>query len=243
MTHCLNNCYWNMPYRRLPKTDAARIKALKTLLDNNDIYTARNRFIDWKSINKAKPAYDRLLTAHQQYRLCVGEQKRHTTRLAKLQHYATMYLSHFIQVLLMSVERGEIKRQTLELYGLPDNASSLPNIKSAEGVMEWMPKIIEGEKKRVRTGGRPIYNPTIGMISTHYDIFKNAYSQQQTLVKCTQMAQKDIVKMRPEVDEILLELWNQIEKHFEKEPPETRFDACRKFGIVYYYRRHEEHIY
>ena len=31
-----------MPYRRLPKTDAARLKALKTLLDNNDIYTVRN---------------------------------------------------------------------------------------------------------------------------------------------------------------------------------------------------------
>ena len=52
-----------MPYRRLPKTDAARLRALKTLLDNNDIYTVRNRFIDWKTLNRAQPAYDRLLTA------------------------------------------------------------------------------------------------------------------------------------------------------------------------------------
>lgn len=52
-----------MPYRRLPKTDAARLKALKTLLDNNDIYTARNKFIDWKLINSAQPLHDRLLTA------------------------------------------------------------------------------------------------------------------------------------------------------------------------------------
>ena len=45
-----------MPYRRLPKTDAARLKALKTLLDNNDIYTVRNKFIDWKLINNAQNA-------------------------------------------------------------------------------------------------------------------------------------------------------------------------------------------
>lgn len=56
-----------MPYRRLPKTDAARLRALKTLLDNNDIYTVRNRFIDWKTLNRAQPAYDRLLTASEQY--------------------------------------------------------------------------------------------------------------------------------------------------------------------------------
>ena len=43
-----------MPYRRLPKTDAARLRALKTLLDNNDIYTVRNRFIDWKTLNRAQ---------------------------------------------------------------------------------------------------------------------------------------------------------------------------------------------
>ena len=56
-----------MPYRRLPKTDAARLKALKMLLENESVYAARNRFIDWSVINRARPAYDRLLTAVQQY--------------------------------------------------------------------------------------------------------------------------------------------------------------------------------
>ena len=52
-----------MPYRRLPKTDAARLKVLKTVLENNDIYTVRNRVVDWSVLNKCRPAYDRLLTA------------------------------------------------------------------------------------------------------------------------------------------------------------------------------------
>ena len=94
-----------MPYRRLPKTDAARLKALKTLLDNNDVYTVRDRFIDWKSLNRAQPAYDRLLTAAEQYRINLNAQVRNAKKIDRLQRNATMYVSHFMQVLLMAVER------------------------------------------------------------------------------------------------------------------------------------------
>nr|WP_315347445.1 hypothetical protein [Hoylesella enoeca] len=232
-----------MPYRRLPKTDAARLKALKTLLDNNEVYTVRNRFIDWQTLNRAQPAYDRLLTACEQYRVCLQAQTRSSSRFDKLQHKASIYVSHFLQVLLMAVERGEIKRQHLTLYGLPHDATSLSNFKTTDGLIEWGKSVLEGEKARLKKGGRPIYNPTIGMVSTHWDIFKNIYEQQKILQSRTQKALDDIQKLRPEVDEILLDLWNQIEKHFENEPPEVRFEACRKFGVVYYYRRHEEHLY
>ena len=85
-----------MPYRRLPKTDTARLKALKTLLDNNDTYTVRERFIDWKTINKAQPAYDKLLTASEQSKVNLKAQTRFTGKIDKLQKNAMMYLSHFL---------------------------------------------------------------------------------------------------------------------------------------------------
>ena len=232
-----------MPYRRLPKTDAARLRALKTLLDNNDIYVVRNRFLDWKTLNRAQPAYDRLLTANEQFRVSSQAQTRHTAKLERLQRNATIYVSHFVQVLLMSVERGETKRQLLPLYGLEEDATTVPNIKTLDRLVEWGEKIVEGEKERIKKGGRPIYNPSIGMVSTHLDIFREAYEQQRRLQQRTQKVVDDLQSIRPEVDEILLDLWNQIEKHFENEPPEVRFAECRKFGVVYYYRRHEPHDY
>ena len=232
-----------MPYRRLPKTDAARLRALKTLLDNNDVYVVRNRFLDWKTLNRAQPAYDRLLTANEQYRVSSQAQTRHTAKLEKLQRNATIYVSHFVQVLLMSVERGETKRQLLPLYGLEADTTTVPNIKTLERLLEWGDKIVAGEKERIKKGGRPIYNPSIGMVSTHLDIFREAFEQQRRLQQRTQKVVADLQAIRPEVDDILLELWNQIEKHFENEPPEVRFAECRKFGVVYYYRRHEPHDY
>lgn len=232
-----------MPYRRLPKTDAARLKALKTLLDNNDIYTVRNNFVGWKSLNKAQSAYDRLYTACSQYRLLLVAQKRHTAKIDRLMRNASMYVSHFLQVLFLAVERKEIKKHNLELYGLTPETTALPNIKSPEGLLEWAPKVIHGEKMRLKKGGRPIYNPTIGMVSTHYEIFREMYAKQRASVMKTQKALEDVQSQREEIDALLLDIWNQIERHYENEPPERRYAECRKLGVVYYYRRNEKHLY
>ena len=232
-----------MPYRRLPKTDSARLKTLKTLLDNDDIYTVRNRFVDWKTLNEAKTAYERLQTAVDQYRISFQAQTRHSTRMDKLQRNATIYVSHFLQVLLMSVERGEIKRATLSLYGLDQHATGIPNIKTIAGLLEWGQKAITGEKARMKAGGRPIYNPPIGVVTTHIEIFKEFYGQQQQLMQRTKQNLEDLSQLRPVVDEIIFQLWNQIEAHFQSEPPEVRFAECRKLGVIYYYRKNEEHLY
>ena len=230
-----------MPYRRFPKTDAARLRALKTLLDNNEIYVVRNRFIDWQTLNRAQPAYDRLLTACEQYKLALAAQTRNRHKMERSMQLAQMYVGHFIKVLLMSVERGEIKKQHLPLYGFAEEDSNVPLLNTVNTIKEWGQKIIEGEKARLKKGGRPIYNPSIGMVSTHYDIFVTANTQQNELQERTKKAGAEVAKLRPEVDAILQDLWNQIEKHYENEPPEVRFKKCREFGIIYYYRRHEPH--
>ena len=91
-----------MPYRRLPKTDAGRLKALKTVIDNNDLYTVKNRVVNWKTLNDARTAYEKLLTATEQYRISLAAQLRTSGKMGKLQHNATMYVSHFVQVLFLS---------------------------------------------------------------------------------------------------------------------------------------------
>lgn len=229
-----------MPYRRLPKTDAARLKALKTLLDNDDIYTVRNNVVDWRLLNAAQTAYDKLYTACGQYKLMLKAQTRQTPKVDRLLRNASMYVSHFLQVLFLSVERKEIKSVNLALYGLDSDTTALPNIKSADGLLEWAPKVVAGEKARVKKGGRPIYNPTIGMVSTHYEIFREVYEKQRLVMLRTQRALEAVQRQRPEVDSLLLGIWNQVEKHFEGEPMEIRLAECRKLGVVYYYRRNEE---
>ena len=105
--------------------------------------------------------------------------------------------------------------------------------------MEWGTKVIEGEKARLKKGGKPVLSPPIGAVITHFDVFKNMLVAQKQYQARSAKALTDITILRPKVDSVILKLWNQIEKHFENEPPERKFDLCRKYGVVYYYRRHE----
>ena len=230
-----------MPYRRLPKTDAARLKALEALADNNEVYTVEGRFLDRKLIARVQKLYAALSDAVGQHSIAMRTQVRYSKRIAGLQRNAMTYLSHFLQVLFLAVERGEVSKEHIRGYGLQNNELTVPYLKTAETVMEWAPKVIKGERDRVRQGGKPILSPPIGAVETHFDVFKSMYNAQRQYQKRTQEALADITALRPEIDGVVLEAWNAVEQHFANEPPEVRFDLCRKFGVIYYYRRHEKH--
>lgn len=229
-----------MPYRRLPKTDAARLKALEALADNNEVYAVSGHFIDRKLISEAQRLYASFSDASTQYQLSMRTQVRYSKRIASLHHNAMTYLSHFLQVMFFAVERGEIKEGELGAYGLDSKQRVVPYLKTADAVMEWAPKVIRGEKERVRKGGKPILSPSIGAVATHFDVFKGMYDAQKQYQTRTQKALEDISKMRPEVDNLILRIWDVIEDHYSEEPPERLYDLCRKFGVVYYYRRNEK---
>ena len=230
-----------MPYRRFPKTDTARLKSLRTLLDNNDVYMATRRFLDMSLINDAKPLYDRLKTLSSQFMMCYEAQMRNYKRMAMPQKRMTMYAVHFMRVLVMSVERGEIRQSTLpECYGFDNADELLRRLHSVDDAYRIVPGIVDGEKKRIAAGGRPIYNPTIGMVATHYDIFRDIYEQQRILNGKAERALADVKAVRAEVDRLIIDVWNAVEAHFAGLPPETRYDECRRYGLIYYYRKGEQ---
>lgn len=230
-----------MPYRRFPKTDTARLKSLRTLLDNNDVYAANRRFLDMATINKAKEAYDSLKTLNEQFMLCYEAQMRNYQQLAKPQKRLMMYVLHFVRVLDMSIERGEMKPSVIaEYYGAGNTDELMRQLHNIDDVCRITPKIIDGEKKRIAAGGRPIYNPTIGMVATHYDIFSNIYEQQHILNDKSERALAKVKAVREKVDKLLIGVWNEVEAHFASLPPETRYDECRRYGLIYYYRTGEK---
>lgn len=151
-----------------------------------------------------------------------------------------MYLQHFVRVLLMGVERGEIKISALgEYYDIKSPDETLRLLHIVDDACEIAPRLIEGEKKRIAAGGRPIYNPTIGMVATHFDIFSDIYKQQRILNDKADRTLAELKVLRAQIDALIVEIWNAVEAHFADLPPETRYDECRKYGLIYYYRKGE----
>ena len=187
-----------MPYRRLPKPDQARIRALKAAVDSstqNGIYT---NVLSHNTYHRAKDFLERFSRQVAVYRRCVSEQssKRGNKEYEAALKKARMYVSHFIQVLSMSIMRGEIARNKRPYYGLPEDEDTIPNLFSESSVLEWGVKIIEGERRRQGEGGVPIYNPTMGRVSVVFELFKGMYERQQQLQNRTNEALSNISDMR-----------------------------------------------
>lgn len=227
-----------MPYRRLPKTDQARIRALKSAVESsveNGIFT---NVLSHNTYHRAKDFLQRFSAEVAMYRRCVQEQstKRGNAAYEAALKKARMYVSHFIQVLSMCIIRGEIARSKRPYYGLPENEDTVPNLFSESSVLEWGEKIMEGEKRRQAEGGIPVYNPTMGRVAVVFEIFKEMYGRQQSLQQRTAEALQNISDMRFEADEIIFEAWGEIEKAFSAFQGEARLKHCARYGVIYYDR-------
>lgn len=227
-----------MPYRRLPKTDRARLRCLSTAIEasiQKGIYT---NVLSHDLYHRAKNFLNSFSREVKFYERCVSEQssKRRNSKYEESFKQARMYVSHFIQVLSLSILRGEIQRSKRAYYGLPTEQDNVPPLVSESALLQWGEKIKEGERRRTAEGGIPIYNPTMGRVAVVYDIFKEMYLHQQQLQQRTSETQEKIATMRPDADALILDIWNRVEEHFSSLPQEKRLLECAKYGIIYYTR-------
>ena len=227
-----------MPYRRLPNTDQARIRTLRTAVDNcvqDGIYT---NVLKHNTYFTAKNVLEKFSREVDSYKKCVVEQssKRSNAKYEAAFKTARMYVTHFLQVLSMSVMRGEIARAKRLYYGLNPDDDSLPTITLESSVLEWSEKISEGEKRRQAEGGIPIYNPTMGRVSVACDLFKQMYDKQQLLGRNTAEALNRVASLREECDNVILTVWQEIEEKFSALDSGERLEKCAQYGIIYYTR-------
>ena len=230
-----------MPYRRLPNTDTARIGALRKAIDMEMRQTPDNQPASFKTLNEAKVLCSRFEAAVKQFRFHYDEMAKCNKRFQPLCRMARLYVSHFIQVLNMTILRNEIKAEYKELYQLSPDDYTLPDLASEKALTEWGQRIIDGENKRLaQRGGTPIYNPTIAKVRVHYDIFIEARYERDRYKKQMQRSLDQLNSLREEIDALILKIWDEVESYYNAIAGEERIEMCRKYGIIYYYRKNEK---
>ena len=229
-----------MPYRRLPNTDQARIRALRKAVEMRELFNDYNDLpISLRTLNEAETFLARFEQAHHYYKQCFNNQTSSSQKFQSHVKTVRLYVSHFIQVLNLAVIRSEIKEEQKAFYGLDPKDYAVPDLTNDSSVIEWGDKIIKGEKERTRRGGSPVYNPTIAKVIVHYEIFKEGYDQQKHLQWQTTRSQEMLASLREKADSIILDIWNQVEKSSENLSGTERLNQCQNYGVVYYYRTGE----
>lgn len=228
-----------MPYRRLPKTDQARLHALQRAVQQAGNAAYNDQAINYRTLSEAQRFLMQFENQVAQYhanfdsKVSANRQYRHRVRNAR------MYISHFIQVLNLAVIRGEIKRHQKELYKLNPKSNALPDLTTEEGLLEWGQNIIDGEQQRTAAGGFAIYNPAINKVKVHYEMFKEDYTSHQLHKKTHNRVYEDTETLRKKADEIILSIWDQVETFYKDELPYAKLQKCQAYGMIYYYRKGE----
>ncbi|MBR1923401.1 MAG: hypothetical protein IJ838_06620 [Paludibacteraceae bacterium] len=231
-----------MPYRRLPNTDQMRLKALQTAIQRASEADFNEQVLAYHTQSQARNFLLRFESAvsryHDNFRTRVSSNKdyRHIVQNAR------MYISHFIQVLNLTIIRGEIKKQCKELYHLDPNSHILPDLSSEEDILVWGKNIIEGEEQRIAQGGYPLQNPSIQKVKVYYDIFRDKQVDQDFHKKTESRITEDLTGLREEADRIILDIWNQVDSYYKNLLPYAHMRACQSYGLIYYYRPHEKRL-
>lgn len=228
-----------MPYRRLPNTDTARIKAMKIALEKGKELPPNKLAYSSKTIvrlQKFLPQFDHNL---QLYRQTLTSQNKKSRDYNETVKKARVYLTHFIRVMNMAIFRGELPAETRAFFGLATDESTVPSFNTENDLMNWGRRIIEGEEFRIKKGGSPITNPTIAVVKVRFENFIEAWTYHNTLAKRTINYTEKNQSLRKEADEIILNLWNEVESSHNSLPEDIRKTLCEEYGLVYFYRKGE----
>lgn len=228
-----------MPYRRLPNTDTARIKAMKIALNKGREMPPNKLAYSSKTIvrlQKFLPQFDQNL---QLYRHNISTQNKKSKSYNETLRKARIYLTHFIRVMNMAIFRGDLPAETRAFYGLATDESTVPSFATENELLSWGRRIIEGEEYRIKKGGSPITNPTIAVVKVRFENFIEAWTYHSTMGKRTVDYIEKNHHLRKEADEIILQLWNEVENSHSSLPEEIRKTECEGYGLVYFYRKGE----
>lgn len=228
-----------MPYRRLPNTDVARIKALKLAYIKGKELPPFKLAFSQSSLQKVQSFLPMFEKAILEYKQNYIKQIENNTNFQKEAKKARLYVSHFIQVVNMAVMRGDIQESIKAYYGIDSEDNRVPSLQTEAELIKWGKSIIEGEQARVMKGQSPITNPTIAVVKVRYEKFMELHRFQKMLKQNVQRTQERLNKLRKEADKIILNVWNEIEEFYNKETDKIKRAKSSVYGVVYVFRKNE----
>jgi len=228
-----------MPYRRLPNTDVARLKALKQAYQMGKELPPFKLAFSQTTFNKIHailPGFEAAVRLYKStYAAGIAKGKEYPANFKK----AKLYISHFIQVMNMSISRGELHPNIRTFYGLDEFDNKVPEMNTETEVIKWGEKVIAGESERLKKGMTPVSNPTIALVKVRFEQFLGAYHAKKINQKNNIRILNDVTALRTQADEIILSIWNEVESHFADLPDDMMRDKSAEYGVAYVYRRNE----
>jgi len=145
----------------------------------------------------------------------------------------SMWISHFFQVLQMWNKRELHDEGIFKFYSTEIQTKPSITLKSDDEVLLWGARILEGEKKRVDSGGVPMQNPTTEAFEPVYLLFRRQLQQVQKKKVDLDQAEEAVNKLRPQGDQLITDAIAEMDYLLRRESAASQRRKMRRYGVRY----------
>lgn len=228
-----------MPYRQLPTTIIGRLNVLEKANEKVSSTAQENWAVSVETKNS-------LETLYTQFRNEYGGRQEEFARQAQAsaaennqENVLRQFVSHFIRVFNMAVERGKYMASDRLFYGLDVSQSELPGLSSEQELVTWAINLVTGEGKRMEQGGRdgvapvPMSNPDITEVETELNSYIGLSNAQSAAKQAFDAENKDVLNMLPAIDSLIRDIYDEVEFYYRRQTASNKRKLAGEWGVVY----------
>lgn len=222
-----------MPIRRLPRTDEERASALNMAKKRKGEVPVADVPMSTSIVSRLDVAQPEFKLSMQKRGNALSAQADATAATEPDRLKARMYISHFFQVFNLGVARELFPAAHRAFYLLDVTSEAVPPLDSAESIVTWGQRIIEGDAQRVAAGGAGMALPTATEVQTVFDAYVAVSTTQADRKAAYDLAQERVAKLRPDADSLIVRMWNEIEAAYSEDEVSSKRRKSRQWGVVY----------
>ena len=225
---------------RLPETDEERMDILQATIAQEEINEAWDRILSIMELQELRIFTTSFEGAYFILKQATIDRDKTKNLYDELFKNAQLYVSHFIQVLFLTVIRNEIKDENLPQYGLQEKNPVMPDISTEEAVLRWGENLMRGESERTCHGGIPLYNPAIAKVKVHYELFKESIQNLAICEKNVSRLENNMDDIRKKANEYIRKIWTKVEERYSRTSPDEQALRFKAYKMQFYYRKGEQ---
>lgn len=172
-------------------------------------------------------------TAYNNRNIAISSRSVATKQKNTPKDIAKKVVAHFFHTFNNGIERGTFHISERRLYGLDIENMDIPPLISETDILKWGDKIATGETTRIAQGGKPMAMPSADEVKIALESYKTALGQKSEKQIGLTKEQEEVQKLRDEADDLIKDLWDEVEFYFRKSEPAARRVQCSQWGITY----------
>ena len=226
--------------KKLPETNEERLSILRAILEQEEINEESDKVLSIVEYHELRLFTNSFEATDSVFNQTLIDRDKAKILYNDLFKNAQLYISHFIQVLFLTVIRNEIKAENLALYGFQDNIAILPDLSTEEAVLQWGENLMRGETERTYRGGIPLYNPAIAKVKVHYELFKECIYSLVIYEKNLLRMKNSMDEKSYKADEFIMNIWSMVEEQYSKYSLGVQTSKYRAYRIQFNYRKGDQ---